>query len=198
MCGVAAIYGEDAPAAEAALRRALGRMRHRGPDGCGVWLSPDRRVSLGHTRLSVIDLETGSQPLGSEDGQIQAVVNGEFYDWEHIRRTLEERGHRFRTRTDSEILVHLYEERGLECLAHLRGEFAFVLWDGHRRRLVAARDRWGIKPLCYSRVGSTLYLASEAKGLFAAGVSAAWDREAFFQAASVQYVPPDRTLFRGV
>ncbi|HTE19953.1 MAG TPA: asparagine synthase (glutamine-hydrolyzing), partial [Armatimonadota bacterium] len=198
MCGVVAILSQSAPVGEETLQRALEALRHRGPDGSGVWGTPDRRVALGHARLSVIDLETGAQPLSSEDGQVVAVVNGEFYDWERIRRILEQRGHRFSTHSDSEILVHLYEQYGQDCLRHLRGEFAFVLWDGRRRQLFAARDRWGIKPLCYVMVDGTLYLASEAKGLFAAGVRAAWDREAFFQAAHLQYVPPDRTLFAGV
>ncbi len=198
MCGIVSILSPSAPVDEAALRRATDALHHRGPDGRGVWIAPDRRVGLGHTRLSVIDLETGAQPLANEDGQVMAVVNGEFYDFERLRRELEARGHHFRTRSDSEVLLHLYEEHGAGCLHHLRGEFAFILWDGRDRTLLAGRDRFGIKPLCYAVVGEALYLASEAKALFAAGVPAAWDRAAFFHAASLQYVPPDRTLFAGV
>lgn len=198
MCGIIAIHSESEPVDTDPLRRALAAMRHRGPDGQGVWISPDRRLGLGHTRLSIIDLQTGAQPIASEDGQVQAVVNGEFYDFERIRRQLQDQGHRFRSRSDSEILVHLYEEHGTECLHTLRGEFAFVLWDERRRRLFAARDRFGIKPLCYTAGNGILRLGSEAKGLFAAGAEAAWDPESFFQAAALQYVLPDRTLFKDV
>jgi asparagine synthase (glutamine-hydrolysing) len=197
MCGIVSILspgGVD----DRALARAVDALRHRGPDGRGVWVSADRRVGLGHARLSVIDLETGAQPLAGEDEQVHLVVNGEFYGFEDLRRGLEARGHSFRTGSDSEIALHLYEEHGVDCLRHLRGEFALVLWDARRRVLFAARDRFGIKPLCYALAGDTLYLASEAKALFAAGLQPAWDPDSFFHAASLQYVPPGRTLFRGV
>src|SRR5262249_35048140 len=150
----------------------------------------DQRTGLGHTRLSIIDVATGGQPLWSEDGQIVLVVNGEVYGFEGIRRALEKRRPRFPSRTDSEIALHRYEEHGLDCLMHLRGEFALILWDQRRRRLLAARDRFGIKPLCYARQPGRLVLASEAKALFACGVKPAWDRESFFQAATMQYVLP--------
>ncbi len=198
MCGIIAIQSQNSAVEPESLQKALGMMRHRGPDGQGVWLSPDGSVGLAHARLSIIDLQGGAQPLASEDGQVQAVVNGEFYDFERIRRRLQERGHRFRTGSDSEILVHLYEEHGLDCLEYLRGEFAFVLWDERRKRLFAARDRFGIKPLYYSVQRSTLRVASEAKALFASGTEAAWDPESFFHAATLQYVLPQRTLFRNV
>jgi asparagine synthase (glutamine-hydrolysing) len=170
---------------------------HRGPDEQHQWIAPHGRVGLGHTRLSIIDLMTGAQPIASEDGRLRIVVNGEFYDFERIRRELEERGHRFRTRSDSEIALHLYEEMGTKCLEQLRGEFAFVIWDEENETLFAARDRFGIKPLFYARVGETLYLASEVKALFAAGVPAAWDREAVFQNLFVS-VDQDRSLFKEV
>ena len=159
----------------------------------------DRRVGLGHARLSIIDLATGDQPIASEDEALQIVVNGEFYDFERIQRDLEGRGHRLRTRSDSEIALHLYEDFGTACLRHLRGEFAFVLWDGPNDTLFAARDRFGIKPLYYTTHRGTLYLASEIKALLAAGVPARWDRAAFFQANHfLGHRPPDRTLFEGV
>lgn len=160
-------------------------------------LSLNQRVGLGHARLSIIDLTTGDQPIASEDERIHIIVNGEFYDFERQRRELEQRGHRFRTRSDSEIALHLYEDFGAHCLQHLRSEFAFVLWDETNQILFAARDRFGIKPLYYSIHDDTVYLASEIKALFAAGVPAGWDHEYFYQYATGPVVP-DRTLFDGV
>jgi asparagine synthase (glutamine-hydrolysing) len=154
-------------------------------------------VGLGHARLSIIDLKTGSQPIASEDGRSQIVVNGEFYGYEAIQQELERSGHRLRTRSDSEIALHLYEDFGPQCLHHLRGEFAFIIWDESQRTLFAARDRFGIKPLYYAFHNETLYLASEVKALFAAGVPARWDAESVAQ--SVEYGGhPVRTLFDGV
>ncbi|MFN2427434.1 MAG: asparagine synthase (glutamine-hydrolyzing), partial [Candidatus Binatia bacterium] len=173
-------------------------LHHRGPDGQRQWISPDGRVGLGHARLSIIDLATGDQPLASEDESIRAVVNGEFYDFERIRRDLEGRGHRLRTRSDSEIVLHLYEDFGTDCFRHLRGEFAFVLWNERTRTLLAARDRFGIKPLYYAEHDGTLILASEIKALFAAGVPARWDMESFFDANSLIVPRQDRSLFDGV
>ena len=176
---------------------ATNSLHHRGPDNQGVWLSPDQRVGLGHTRLSIIDLTTGDQPIANEDERVHIVVNGEFYDFERQRRELEQRGHRFRTRSDSEIALHLYEDFGAHCVQHLRGEFAFVLWDETNQTLFAARDRFGIKPLYYAVHDGTLYLASEIKALFAAGVPARWDHEYFYQHATGPAMA-DRTLFEGV
>ncbi len=156
------------------------------------WISPDGRVGLGHARLSIIDLATGDQPIASEDERLRIVVNGEFYDFERVQRDLERRGHRLRTRSDSEIALHLYEDLGTACLQQLRGEFAFALWDGRNDTLFAARDRFGIKPLFYAQHGGALYLASEIKALFAAGVPARWDRDAFFQ-ATTPWLRPART-----
>ncbi len=171
MCGIVAIFSREAPIAADALRRATERLHHRGPDQRGQWTATHQRVGLGHTRLSIIDLEAGTQPLANEDESLHAVVNGEFYDYERVQHRLEQRGHRLRSRSDSEILLHLYEEFGTDCLRHLRGEFAFVLWDERQQTLFAARDRFGIKPLFYARRGDALYLASEIKALLAAGVS---------------------------
>lgn len=172
-------------------------LRHRGPDGQGHWIAPDECAGLAHTRLSIIDLDTGAQPIANENDTIRVVVNGELYGFEAIRRNLEKRGHRFRTRSDAEIVLHLYEEYGTGCLKHLRGEFAFVLWDDNRKTLFAARDRFGIKPLFYAERSDAIYLASEAKALFAAGVPAAWDEESVFQVLFA-CVAQDRSLFRGV
>ena len=198
MCGVLAVHDPAGGITEAELRRGLAALRHRGPDGDGVWLSPDRTVGIGHARLAVIDPETGAQPLANEDGTVVAAVNGEFYDHKRIRRDLEARGHVFRTRTDSEILVHLYEDDPSGFFAHLRGEFAFVLWDARTRRLLAARDRFGVKPLVHHTAGRRAVFASEAKALFAVGVPAAWDEAAVWQVCGMQYPLPGQTMFRGV
>lgn len=197
MCGILGICSSAAPVSRDALLAGMRALRHRGPDGSGDWMSPDGRLGLAHTRLSVIDAESGGQPITNEDGRIRVIVNGELYDFEATRRNLERRGHRFRTRSDAEIVVHLYEEYGTACLDHLRGEFAFVLWDSARDMLFAARDRFGIKPLFYATPGPNLYLSSEVKALFAAGVPAAWNREAVFRALFA-CVSADETLFDGV
>ena len=198
MCGFVTIFSPQAGVQKDSLDQALKALDHRGPDSRSTWISPDGRVGLGHTRLSIIDLTTGEQPIANEDGSIQIVVNGEFYGFEAIRRNLEAAGHRFRTQSDSEIALHLYETYGTQCVHHLRGEFAFVIWDSRNQTLFAARDRFGIKPLHYARVGSTLYVASEAKALFAAGVPVAWDEEAVFQVNTSRLLIPGRTLFRDV
>jgi asparagine synthase (glutamine-hydrolysing) len=174
----------------------MSALHHRGPDGRQYWMSKDGRAALGHTRLSIIDLTTGDQPISNEDGTIHIVVNGEFYDFERTRGELQSRGHRFRTKSDSEIALHLYEEYGPECLHHLRGEYAFVIWDERNQRLIAGRDRFGVKPLFYAEHNGALYLASEAKALFAMGVPARWSAEAAYAGAFV--LPGERTLFAGV
>jgi asparagine synthase (glutamine-hydrolysing) len=179
------------------LERATLSLYHRGPDGQRQWISPDERVGLGHARLSIIDLTTGDQPIASEDGRTRIIVNGEFYGFEAIQRELEQRGHRLRTKSDSEIALHLYEDFGVHCLEHLRGEFALVLWDENKRRLFAARDRFGIKPLFYAWHRDTLYLASEVKALFAAGVPARWDEEGVYHSMSFGGHQM-RTLYEGV
>jgi asparagine synthase (glutamine-hydrolysing) len=197
VCGIFAALSPRRPVGDALVETGVRALRHRGPDSERCWIAPDRQVGLGHARLSVIDHETGTQPLTNEDGSLQFVANGEFYDFERIRHDLLRRGHRLRTRSDSEIAVHLYEDHGPLCLAELRGEFAFVLWDGRNRQLFAARDRFGVKPLYYAMMDDCLYLASEAKALFAVGVPARWDHESFFQMCHLYY-DQDRTLFAGV
>lgn len=197
MCGIVAMFSNQDPIPAESLRRATRSLIHRGPDEQHQWLAPDGRVGLGHTRLAIIDLVTGAQPIASEDGNLRIVVNGEFYDFERIRRELETRGHRFRTHSDSEIALHLYEEMGPACLDHLRGEFAFVIWDERNKTLFAARDRFGIKPLFYAQVDGALYLASEVQALFAADAPANWDRESMFQNLFL-CVDQDRSLFEGI
>jgi asparagine synthase (glutamine-hydrolysing) len=197
MCGIVALYSLRDPIAPAALERATKSLYHRGPDGQRQWISPDGKVGLGHARLSIIDLTTGDQPIASEDERTRIIVNGEFYGYEAIQRELESRGHHLRTRSDSEIALHLYEDFGTQCLQHLRGEFALVLWDQSKRRIFAARDRFGIKPLFYAWHRNTLYFASEVKGLFAAGVPARWDEESVYHAVSFGAMQT-RTLYDGI
>lgn len=197
MCGIFAAAANSA-ISESLVGKAVGTLAHRGPDGEGIWVHSDRRAALGHRRLSVIAPEDGLQPLVSEDGRVRAVVNGEFYGFEQTRRELSQTGHRFATQSDSEVAVHLYEDLGLDFVTRLRGEFALAIWDESRRQLVAARDRFGVKPLLYATTSNGTLIASEAKALFAAGIERRWDFESFHQAASMQYVLPDRTLFAGI
>lgn len=196
MCGIVAILSRNGRCPDAALRRATRALKHRGPDGTRTWRSPSGRAGLGHTLLAINDPE-GLQPIASEDERLRIVVNGQFYDFARIRAELERRGHRFRTRSDSEIALHLYEDLGEGCLEHLRGQFAFVVWDEETGRLFAARDRFGLKPLFFAEHRGTLYLASEAKALFAAGVPRSWDARAVFHAL---HACPDerRSLFAGI
>jgi asparagine synthase (glutamine-hydrolysing) len=196
MCGILAIVNPDGPPPLESARRGLEVLRHRGPDAANTWVSPDRTVALAHARLSIIDLNTGDQPLANEDETLHAIVNGEFYDFEKIRGELEARGHRFRTKSDSEILLHLYEDEGFDCVHRLRGEYAFVLWDERRRLLFAGRDRFGMKPLFYCERNGRLMLASEVKALHAAGWPAAWDEQGLIETLSMTAI--DRTLFEGV
>lgn len=198
MCGVVALFArEQAPGVEA-LAAPLLALAARGPDGGGTYRARSGRALLGHTLLAIMAPSNGSQPVANEDQSIVAVVNGELYDYARTRSELASRGHRFRTDSDSELLVHLYEEQGTACVDRLRGEFAFILWDESKQQLIAGRDRFGIKPLLYSEHRDGVWIASEAKALFAAGVAARWDRDALAHALSHQYLPPRRTLFRDV
>src|SRR6266571_2528930 len=197
MCGIVALFSHRGPISAGVMQRATQSLDHRGPDGQRHWIASDGRVALGHARLSIIDLTTGDQPIASEDERTRIIVNGEFYGYEAIQRELEQSGHRLRTRSDSEIALHLYEDLGAQCLHRLRGEFAFVLWDETNRTMFAARDRFGIKPLFYAFHNETLYFASEVKALFAAGVPARWDAESVYH--SVEFGGHQvRTLYDGV
>ncbi len=150
MCGIVASVSSRGRVSSDGILAAARRLVHRGPDNQTAWTAAHGRSGLGHARLSIIDLTTGDQPIANEDEPLHIVANGEFYDFERIRRELEARGHRFRTRSDSEIALHLYEDLGARCLHQLRGEFAFAIWDERDGVLFAARDRFGIKPLYYA------------------------------------------------
>ena len=156
---------------------ALKSLQHRGPDGSGSWTSRDGRWTLGHTRLSIIGLNNGDQPMTSPDGAVHLVVNGEFYGYREIRDRMRASGYRFATESDSEIALHLYDERGMQAANELRGEFAVIIADERQQRMIAIRDRFGIKPLYYSVVNGDVFFASEVKALLAMGVPAVWDLE---------------------
>jgi asparagine synthase (glutamine-hydrolysing) len=196
MCGIVGQLSFHGEASAVTVQRGMRALSHRGPDGEGCWGAS--QIALGHTRLAILDLLNGKQPLASEDGTIRAVVNGEFYDFERIRTELIQGGHTFSTRTDSEILIHLYEDHGVEALHHLRGEFAFLLWDARQQKLLAARDRFGVRPLCYATTSEGLLFASEAKGILAMGHRALWSQDSLQQALGLQYLLPHQTIFEGI
>jgi len=197
VCGIAAVLDPEARLPDRAGSAMVAALRHRGPDGEGVSrLGP---AVLVHTRLAIVDVEGGRQPLSSEDGAITAIVNGEIYNHEQLRGQLEQLGHRFATRSDSEAIVHAYEQWGVDCLPRLNGIFAFALWDGPRRRLVAARDPFGVKPLYWCRRGDQIGVASEVGALMAAGlVHPELDPIGLDHLLAWRFVPAPRTLFRAV
>jgi len=198
MCGIAGVWMRDGgPVAGADVQRMCQVMGHRGPDGEGVFV--DGSVGLGHRRLSIIDLETGSQPMANEDGQIWITFNGEIFNYRELREELRQAGHRLKTRSDTEVILHLYEDHGIGCLERLNGQFAFGLWDGHKRRLLLARDRLGIKPLYYLLDDRRCLFASELKAIQEASPEPRpLDLEALDLYLSFLYIPPPRTILRGI
>jgi asparagine synthase (glutamine-hydrolysing) len=201
MCGIAGYVGPLRPGLG---ERMAATLAHRGPDDAGEHVLDDgagRAAVLAHRRLSIIDLAGGHQPQTNEDGSVHVVFNGAIYNFRELRRDLEARGHRFANRSDTEVLPHLYEEHGLGMLEHLRGMFAFALWDERRRRLVLARDRLGVKPLYYAEPAGEAELAfgSELKALLRVpGLAAELDPEALDAYLAFLYVPYPRTIFRGI
>lgn len=171
-------------------------VRHRGPDGFGIYAG--LRCGLAHTRLSIIDLPGGAQPLGNEDGQVLTVYNGEVYNYVELRQELEGHGHRFRTRSDTEVLVHAYEQWGDAMVHRLNGQFAFAIYDRRTESVLLVRDRFGVRPLFYAVRDGDLYFASEVKALFAGGVEAAPDPHGLDQVFTFWAARAPRTTFRGV
>lgn len=199
MCGIAGIFQSehDARINPASIRAMCDTLRHRGPDADGVYTAEG--IGLGHRRLSIIDLEGGRQPLCNEDQSIWIVFNGEIYNFEELNRTYLSSGHSFRTRSDTETIVHLYEELGEESFSRLRGMFAFALWDTPRRKLLLVRDRLGKKPLFYSWNGRRLIFASEIKALLTQrDVPKEIDITAVSDYFSFQYVPAPKTIYRDI
>lgn len=206
MCGIAGIIHQEP---EARIRPMLESLEHRGRDDEGVWTSPEidvegRRACLGHRRLSIIDTTSaGHQPMLSVDGRYAVTFNGEIYNYRELKQELEAKGHRFRTDTDTEVLLAAFAEWGIDCLPRLNGMFAFGMWDAKERTLTLARDRLGIKPLYYARVenenGAAFIFASEVKAILATGlVERSLDPEALNQFLTFLWTPDPHTLFRGI
>jgi asparagine synthase (glutamine-hydrolysing) len=197
MCGLGAILDPAGAARPDAAQRMVEALRHRGPDGDAVRrIGP---VTLAHTRLAIIDVAGGDQPLVSEDGATTLIANGEIYNHRSLRLGLEQRGHRFATDSDSEAILHAYEEYGTDCVRKLNGIFAFAIWDDSRRRLVAARDEFGVKPLYWCSDGRRVAVASEVGALLQAGLATAeLDRTALDHYLACRFVPAPRTLFEGI
>jgi asparagine synthase (glutamine-hydrolysing) len=199
MCGIAGIlYCDSSRTPDRALLQAMGNaIAHRGPDGEGFLYEPG--VGLVHRRLSIIDLSGGGQPMGNEDGSVQVVFNGEIYNFPQVRAGLEARGHRFQTRSDTEVLVHLYEEKGEALVEDLRGMFTFALWDRPRQRLLLARDRVGIKPLYVYRDHEKLLFGSELKALLTCpDLPRNLDLAALDHYLTFGMVPGRRSIFRQI
>ena len=199
MCGIAGVmYADGGRPVDPAILKAMGdSIAHRGPDAEGFWTGAG--VGLVHRRLSIIDLSGGAQPLGNEDGSVQVVFNGEIYNYQPLRTWLLERGHQLRTHSDTEVLVHLYEEVGDALVERLRGMFAFALWDSRRQRLLLGRDRLGIKPLYFYRAADKLVFGSEVKALLAhPGLPRELDVAALEDYLAFGVVPGPRSIFRGV
>jgi asparagine synthase (glutamine-hydrolysing) len=195
MCGICGFAGDKN---EGLLRAMTGSLVHRGPDEDGFF-SEEECVSLGMRRLKVIDLATGSQPVFNEDRTVVVVFNGEIYNFRELRSELQAQGHRFSTNTDTEVLVHLYEQHGDDFPRLLRGMFAFALWDSRERKLLLGRDQFGIKPLYYSAAGGNLYFASELKALrLVPGVCGGLDPAALDRYFTYLYIPAPLTIYSGV
>src|SRR5215203_6977414 len=199
MCGIAGMVAADRLHAEdrERVRGMRDFLTHRGPDDAGEFV--DARAALGHRRLSIVDLAAGHQPLSNEDRTVWIVFNGEIYNHADVRPGLESAGHRYHTRSDTETIVHAYEQWGDACVEHLRGMFAFAIWDAPRRRLLLARDRLGVKPLYWAQAGNRLLFGSEIKSILASGlVRAAADESRLPELLSTRYLSGAETLFKGI
>ena len=198
MCGIVGLLARcDQPADDVMLKAMADAIVHRGPDDEGFFV--DGIAGLGFRRLSIIDVQGGHQPLANEDETVWVVFNGEIYNYRELRRELEARGHRFRTMTDTEVIVHLYEDLGERFVDRLRGMFSIALWDAARRKLVLARDPFGIKPLYYAVTDEWIAFGSEIKSVLSVpGVQREVDRQAFWDYLTFQYVPDPRTMFTGI
>ena len=200
MCGIAGILSlsPDVRVDADALDRMSAALVHRGPDDEGRYLDPECRCGFGFRRLSIIDVAGGHQPIANEDQTVWVVFNGEIYNFRELRAELQEQGHRFTTRSDSEVIAHLYEQHGDACLARLAGMFAIAVWDQRRGRLLLARDRFGKKPLTYAVHDGRLYFASEAKAILALpGVPREIDPQSLHRYLIFQYVPAPHSIYKG-
>ncbi len=199
MCGISGIFEFDQ--ARTVPRETVHRMneslRHRGPDDEGIFVGPG--IGLGHRRLSIIDVAGGHQPISNEDGSIWVLLNGEIYNYPEISAELRARGHKFTTRSDTEAIVHLYEEVGEECFSKLRGMFAIAIWDSNERRLLLARDRVGKKPLYYFMDSRHILFGSELKAILAANAGQhTIDPFALSDYFSLAYIPAPKTIYKNI
>jgi asparagine synthase (glutamine-hydrolysing) len=203
MCGIAGIFAHHNSSPHVSVDEVLKireAMQSRGPDGAGLWLSQDKRVALAHRRLSIIDLsEAGAQPMGTADQSVWVVFNGEIYNYRELRKFLEAKGYRFKSHSDTEVLLHLYQEYGEAMMDHLRGMYAFAIWNNVRKSLILGRDPFGIKPLYYADDGKTLRFASQVKALLAgAAIDTSPQPAGHVGFCLWGYVPEPYTLFRGI
>lgn len=198
MCGIVGQYNfNGTPVDEHLIRQMNAQLVHRGPDDDGYYM--DTVVGFGSRRLSIIDLNTGHMPIGNEDGSVWITFNGEIYNFLELRQDLLLRGHSFKTRTDTEVIVHLYEEYGVDCLQHLNGMFALAIWDSSRQRLLLARDRLGKKPLVYSVLPDGVVFASEIEALREhPGISTELDYEALDLYMTMMYIPSPFTIYKAI
>jgi asparagine synthase (glutamine-hydrolysing) len=198
MCGIAGIVDRDGAGAEreGELRQMLAMIRHRGPDQFGIYC--DEQAGLGSARLSIIDLSTGQQPIGNEDQSLWIVFNGEIFNYVELRPELEARGHRFTTNTDTEVILHLYEELGPECLKRLNGQFAIAIWNTRDQSLFLARDRLGVRPLFYTQTGKRLLFGSEIKALLSVGPGAELDGQVLQEVFTYWSPLSPHTIFRNI
>ncbi len=199
MCGICGKYyfQEDKRVEEELIKRMCQTLVHRGPDDEGIYV--DRNIGLGHRRLSIIDLATGKQPIHNEDKSIWIVFNGEIYNFLELRSFLEKKGHKFYTKSDTETIVHLYEEEGENCIKKLRGMFAFALWDEGQKKLILARDRVGKKPLFYTLSNKTFIFASEIKSILQdLLIKKEVSLESLHSYLTYGYIPAPETIFRGI
>jgi len=198
MCGIAGVFDRSgAPVSAELVRKMSSAIAHRGPDGSGRYVAGP--IGLGHRRLSIIDLEGGTQPITNEDGTLQLIFNGEIYNYIELREELLKQGHIFKTQSDTEVIIHGYEQWGFDCVKRFNGIFSFALWDSLRKRLFLARDHLGVKPLYYTQLGKRLLFGSEIKALLQdPECPAEVDIRALGELFTLRYVPSPATLFRGI
>ena len=194
MCGICGIIGlED----RNLVKRMCDVVSHRGPDDSGIF--SDQNVVLGHRRLSIIDLVTGHQPMSNEDGSIWIVFNGEIYNYLELREQLEKEGHRFATASDTEVIIHTYEDYGEDCVKKLRGDFSFAIWDSTKKKLILARDRMGVKPLFYTQIDRNFIFASEIKSILQyPKIVPRVNHQSLHYILSLRFIPGEDTMFEGI
>jgi asparagine synthase (glutamine-hydrolysing) len=198
MCGISGVFDfKGAPVDRELVRRMSSAISHRGPDGEGYYF--DDAVGLGHRRLSIIDIKGGSQPISNETDRLHIIFNGEIYNYVELREELQAKGHRFKTQTDTEVILHAYEQWGIDCVSRFNGIFAFAIWDQDKKRLFIARDHLGVKPLYYACVGNRFIFGSEIKALLQdPGCVREVDLTALGELFTLRYVPSPKTLIQGI